>query len=104
MEELLRQTPSVSLTDKRISILGAGGTKVFVDGKEVRLTGEQLINYLRNLPSQNIKKVEVLPMADAASDTNDKRSIVYIHLKHRVWLFQVPFPRPERAATAARQR
>lgn len=82
-EELLRQTPSVSLTDKRISILGAGGTKVFVDGKEVRLTGEQLINYLRNLPSQNIKKVEVLPMADAASDANDKGGIVYIHLKHR---------------------
>lgn len=47
--ELLQQAPGVWLSDERISINGSSGTKVFVDNREIKLTGEMLIGYLRSL-------------------------------------------------------
>ena len=44
-----------------ISINGSSGTKVFVDNREIKLTGEMLIGYLRSLKSDDIARVEVLP-------------------------------------------
>lgn len=41
--ELLSQAPGVWLSDETISINGAQGTKVFVDDREIRLTGEELL-------------------------------------------------------------
>jgi len=46
--ELLQQAPGVWLSDERISINGSSGTKVFVDNREIKLTGEMLIGYLRS--------------------------------------------------------
>lgn len=53
--ELLSQAPGVWLSDETISINGAQGTKVFVDDREIRLTGEELLAYLRSLKSEDIK-------------------------------------------------
>lgn len=53
--ELLSQAPGVWLSDGTISINGAQGAKVFVDDREIRLTGEELLAYLRSLKSEDIK-------------------------------------------------
>lgn len=62
--ELLSQAPGVWLSDETISINGAQGTKVFVDDREIRLTGEELLAYLRSLKSEDIKRIEVIPIAE----------------------------------------
>ena len=54
--ELLSQAPGVWLSDGTISINGAQGAKVFVDDREIRLTGEELLAYLRSLEIGGYKK------------------------------------------------
>lgn len=82
-EELFRQLPGVYMDDKDISIYGSAGTKVFIDEREVKLSGEALIAYLRSLSSSNIKRIEVQPMSDASQSANSKGGIIHIYLRKR---------------------
>ena len=63
--QLLSQAPGVWLAEDNISINGAQGTKVFVDNREIKLTGEELLTYLRSLKSEDIRRIEVIPIAGA---------------------------------------
>lgn len=80
-EQLLRQAPNVVVGRDDISIFGMGGTKVYVDNREVRLTGENLIRYLRTLSSKDIEHIEVQPFADASADANAKGGVVRIKMR-----------------------
>ena len=79
--ELLQQAPGVWLSDERISINGSSGTKVFVDNREIKLTGEMLIGYLRSLKSDDIARVEVLPMAGADKDADAQGGAIHIIMR-----------------------
>lgn len=82
-EELLRQAPSVVLNGKDITINGEGGTKVFVNDREIRLDGENLIAYVRSLSSKDIDRIEVQSMANASDDANAKGGVIRIKLRHK---------------------
>ena len=71
-EELLRQTPSIALNGKDITINGSSGTKVFVNDREIRLSGDNLISYIRSLSSKDIESIEVLPVAGASYDADER--------------------------------
>ncbi len=58
--ELLKQAPGVWLTDDKIAINGASGVKVYINDREVRMSTEQLLNYLRGLKSEEIQRIEVI--------------------------------------------
>ena len=60
------------LSDGTISINGAQGAKVFVDDREIRLTGEELLAYLRSLKSEDIKRIEVIPIAGVEYEASTK--------------------------------
>ena len=79
--ELLQQAPGVWLSDERISINGSSGTKVYVDNREIKLTGEMLIGYLRSLKSDDIARVEVLPMAGADKDADAQGGAIHIIMR-----------------------
>lgn len=81
--ELLSQAPGVWLSDGKISINGAQGTKVFVDDREIRLTGEELLSYLRSLKSDDIKRIEVIPIAGAEYDATMRGGVIKISLRRR---------------------
>lgn len=81
--ELLSQAPGVWLTEDYISINGAQGTKVFVDDREIRLTGEDLLAYLRSLKSEDIKRIEIIPIAGAEYDASSRGGIIHISLRQR---------------------
>lgn len=82
-EELLRQAPSVAFNGNNITIDGEGGTKVVINGREIRLKGDDLINYIRSLNSKDIERIEVQPMAGASDDADAKGGIIRIILRHR---------------------
>lgn len=82
--ELLSQAPGVWLADDKISINGASGTKVFVDNREVKLTGEELLSYLRSLKSEEISRIEVIPIAGANYDADTRGGIIRILLRRRL--------------------
>ena len=79
--ELLSQAPGVWLAEDNISINGAQGTKVFVDNREIKLTGEELLTYLRSLKSEDIRRIEVIPIAGAEYEASSRGGIILISLR-----------------------
>jgi hypothetical protein len=83
-EELLRQAPSVVFNGSDITINGVSGTKVFVNDREIRLQGDNLINYVRSLSSKDIDRIEVQTMAGAGDDADARGGIIHIKLRHKL--------------------
>ena len=70
-EELLRLAPGVRIGDEGISVNGASGTQVYVDGRKLKGSAEQTASYLRSLTAADIARIEVVPQtgAEFAADT-----------------------------------
>ena len=71
-----RRLPGVWLAEDNISINGAQGTKVFVDNREIKLTGEELLTYLRSLKSEDIRRIEVILIAGAEYEASSRGGII----------------------------
>lgn len=82
-EELLKQAPGVWINDDKISINGKSGTKIYINDREIRMTDEQLINYLRTLKAEDIQKIEVIPQTGADYDANSTGGVIKIRLKRQ---------------------
>lgn len=82
--EVLKLAPGVWVDRKGISINGMSGTKVFVNERELRYTGEELADYLRNLRSSDIARVEVVPQAGARFSADSKGGVIRIVLRKQL--------------------
>lgn len=82
--EVIAQAPGVWLSDDHISINGTSAAKVFIDNKEVKLQGEELVNYLRSISSDHIKKIEVVPVAGVEYDADSRGGVILITLRQRL--------------------
>lgn len=81
--ELLKQAPGVWITDDKIAINGASGVKVYINDREVRMTTEQLLNYLRGLKAEEIQRIEIIPMAGVDYAADSAAGIIKITLKRQ---------------------
>ena len=81
--ELLQTSPGVFINDDKITINGQSGTKVYVNEHEVRYTGDRLLSYLRGLKTDEIQKIEVVPIAGADQDADSSGGIIKITLKQK---------------------
>lgn len=79
--ELLSRSPGVWVDDSGISVNGMKGAKVYINDRELKLSGEELISYLRTLTSSEIFRVEVIPQAGSEYAADSKGGIVKIILK-----------------------
>lgn len=82
--ELLRQSPGVWVQEDDISINGSAGTKVFINNREIKLSGEALVNYVKNLRAEDIAKIEVVPQTGADQDADSRGGIIFITLRRRL--------------------
>jgi hypothetical protein len=82
--ELLRQSPGVWVKDDGLSINGTSGTKVYINERELRMSGEELISYLRNIKAEDIAKIEIVPQTGADYDANSSGGIIKITLRRRL--------------------
>jgi len=81
--ELLRLAPGVWVDDNGISINGAGGSKVFINERELKLKGKDLVNYLRSYKSSDIARIEVVPQAGSEYSADTKSGVIKIILNRR---------------------
>ncbi len=81
--ELLEASPGVFIQDDKISINGKSGTKVYVNDRELKYSGDRLITYLRGLKNDEIQKIEVVPVSGADTDANSAGGIIKITLKRK---------------------
>lgn len=79
---LLRKAPSVNVDNNdNISVLGRSGVRVYIDGKQLPLSGGDLSNYLKNLPADQIDRFEIITTPGAKYDAEGNAGIIDIRLK-----------------------
>lgn len=82
--EVLQLAPGVWVDDKGISINGTGGTKVFINEQELKLSQSELANYLRNFRSSDIARVEIIPQAGAEYSADSRGGVIKIILRKQL--------------------
>ncbi|MCB0527555.1 MAG: TonB-dependent receptor [Saprospiraceae bacterium] len=79
---LMRKAPGVTVDNNdNISVLGRSGVLLYVDGKRLPLTGEDLSNYLQNLPAEQIDRIEIITNPGAKYEAEGNAGIIDIRLK-----------------------
>ena len=66
--DALKITPGIRVQNSKISMIGKSGMAVMIDDKLVQLSGDDLINYLKTISSDNIKSIEVITTPPAKYD------------------------------------
>jgi hypothetical protein len=79
--EVLEKAPSVNVDQNdNISLRGKGGVIVQIDGKNTPLSGSNLANYLRGIPSSAVEKIEFITNPGAKYDASGS-AIINIKMK-----------------------
>jgi len=79
---LLRKAPGVLVDNNdNISVLSRSGVLVYVDGRRLPLTGDDLTNYLQNLPAEQIDKIDIITNPGAKYEAQGNAGIIDIRLK-----------------------
>lgn len=77
--ELLKTAPGVFIDQNgNISLKGKTGVRVYVDGKNTFLSGEQLQNYLQSMPAITVVKIEIISNPSAKYDAEGNAGIINI--------------------------
>lgn len=64
-----------------INFRGIQSVQVYVDGRQIYLSGTQLMNYLKSIPSESIKSMEIIAVPSAEFSANSNGAIINIVLK-----------------------
>lgn len=81
--DLMREVPGLRVDQSSISIIGKGGVKVYINDRETKLSGGELIDYLRSYDASQILKVEVITTPPSRYDAAGNAGIINIRLKSR---------------------
>lgn len=82
VKEVLRYAPGVWVDPRgSISINGNSSVRVMINDRDVRMSGEELVNYLETLRAEDVLKIEVIPVAGAEYEANSSGGIVRITLR-----------------------
>lgn len=79
--EVLKVTPGVKVQSERVSIIGKSTLSVMVDNKLIPLSELELANYLKSIPSEGIKSIEVITTPPAKYDASGNSGLINIKLK-----------------------
>jgi iron complex outermembrane recepter protein len=79
---LLRKAPGVLVDNNNsISVLGRAGVLLYVDGKRIPLSGDDLTSYLENLSSDQIDKIDIITNPGSKYEAQGNAGIIDIRLK-----------------------
>jgi iron complex outermembrane receptor protein len=79
---LLRKAPSVTVDNNdNIAVLGRSGVIVYINGKRLPLAGDDLSNYLKNITSDQIDRIDIITSPGAKYEAEGNAGIIDIILK-----------------------
>ena len=79
--ELLRKAPGVVVdNNERLMLIGKSGVKVYIDGRQSILSGDDLANYLKSLQSTQIEAIEVITQPSSRYEASGNAGIINIRL------------------------
>jgi iron complex outermembrane recepter protein len=80
--DVLESSPGITVDQNdAISLRGRAGVIIMIDGKPSPMTGAELANYLRGLPSNAIERFEIITNPSAKYDAAGNSGIIDIRLK-----------------------
>lgn len=81
--ELLEKSPSVRIdrVSSDVSLLGRNNVVVFINGKRLRLDGNEMLQYLATIPAANIVHFELINNPPASYDADGTGGVINIVLK-----------------------
>ncbi len=79
---LLRKAPGVLVdNNNNVMVLGRSGMLFYIDGKRLPLSGEELTNYLLNIPAEQIDRIDIISNPGARYEAEGNAGIIDIILK-----------------------
>ena len=78
--EAISSAPGVVINDNVIEIVGRGNPGILIQGRLLRLSGPDLISYLNSIPSDDIKRIELItnpPAKYTAEGTGGLINVVF---------------------------
>ncbi|MGE5520213.1 MAG: outer membrane beta-barrel protein [Candidatus Dadabacteria bacterium] len=80
--DLMRRSPGVVVDkDENLSLSGKNGVQVYIDGRPSPLSGQDLANYLKMLPSSQVESIEIITNPSAKYEAAGSAGIINIRLK-----------------------
>lgn len=81
--EMLRKAPGVIVDplSNSIRLAGKSGLGIMVNGRLLRLSGDDLLAYLRTIPADHIERIEVITTPPAKYDASGSSGLIDIILK-----------------------
>jgi hypothetical protein len=80
--EVLEKAPGVSVDkDGNISLKGKQGVIIMMDGKPAYLSGQQLANLLKSMPSSAIEQIEIMTNPSAKYDASGNSGIINLRTR-----------------------
>lgn len=80
--DVLERSPGITVDQNdAISLRGRAGVIIMIDGKPSPMSGADLANYLRNLPSNAIDRIEIITNPSARYDASGNSGIIDIRMK-----------------------
>lgn len=79
--DAMKITPGLNVQNTSISIIGKQNVMVMINDRIIKMTGEELMNYLRSIPARNIKQIEVITTPPARYDAEGNSGLINIVLK-----------------------
>ncbi|KAB7732543.1 TonB-dependent receptor [Rudanella paleaurantiibacter] len=81
--EVLEKAPGVTIDrqNDQIQLKGKAGVIVMIDGKQTYLSVQEVSNLLKNTPSDNIEKIEIITNPGSKYDASGNSGIINIKMK-----------------------
>ncbi|MFN8713734.1 MAG: outer membrane beta-barrel protein [Bacteroidota bacterium] len=80
--DLIQKVPGVTVNQNGvITMKGRSGVQVYVDGKPTYLAGDQLKQFLENMPAADVSKVEIITNPSSKYDAEGNSGIINIVTK-----------------------
>lgn len=80
--ELLRMAPGVVIDNSgNLVVEGKTGVRIYINGRESYLSGDDLRNYLQSLPADNIESIEIITQPSARFSAEGNAGIINIKLR-----------------------
>lgn len=81
---LLKQTPLISSTDDQtLRIAGKSNAVIYINGRKNQMDAAALATFLKNIPAENIQKIEIITMPGSEYQVESSDGIINIILKKK---------------------
>jgi hypothetical protein len=79
--DAIKKAPGVNVSNGDISLIGKSTVNILINDKLIQLSGDDLVNYLRSLSTDNISRIEVITTPPAQYDAAGNSGLINIVLK-----------------------